>query len=317
MQVASLEGKHATAIQSTLSSEVTSLEKTLVRPLFCDLQEQLSHLFEQLNSLSHKQSEPQSAVREEDSGLGSTQVDHHTQTDVLSTHSHSQAHSGSGEACGGKTPIRKIQSKRKRKNSSVPRNLPSQSLSTSHSKSKEKEVGGPLAHSDLSTQCAINITQHSPSGCSQILNGNIRENKHKKCSQQTRESAISLPPSREPVAKRKRCTGGYVSRQKATGVHRNEARVLTTPRATRQSQRLSKHDVKPTCPYSSSDEECVKPELEDQQKSVDIRNGVDVLDDWLDFKPPRNTQDSADSLTSLTEVSPYMTQNVASGTELA
>ena len=336
-QVSTLERTQATAIQSTLSNEMTRLEKSLLKPRLHDLGVQVSQLSEQLKSYSQMP-----VVEEDNSGLGDTRErQHHTPTPCAATNN---PHPGNrGMSAQDRSQPRRVQIKRKRKSSSATRDTPSERLSDKsrggHDHSKpEGSVGGEaesaLSQSsteDLSTPCDVDLTQHSPSGCSQIISQNVQKLKHYNTStsqtvpqqmgMRQPQQATSISPSRGPGTKRKRVTG-RVSRQRAisfTGTN-HKRKVMATPRVMRRSQRLRKPFLNATPvklaqeekvvgkEYSRDEGECVdhtRATSMDRQSAVQGSNSsgggdgssgrdCDVLEDWLDFQPPQVTPQSAD-----------------------
>lgn len=331
IQVSTLERSHTTTLQSTLVTEMTRLEKALLKPCLREIEVQVSQLSEQLRSCTHNQSRSLPATKEADSG---THASHHTP----------RIH-GRGSGTQGSQP-RRVQITRKRKSSSVIRDSLSQSLPESrgsHSKPERSTGGVELALSQsstesLSTPCDIDLTQHSPSGCSQVISHNLQQLKqHNHCQQPPHSTstsqtgtqpmgethraqpAASLSPPRGPVAKRKRPTG-RVNRQKSitTASAYRKGKVTATPKAIRRSQRLSKL-IQNTVPAeltqeeafqdSSDEDDCVEQKralsvarqssvASSDQQAVQCSSGsggnVDVLDDWLDFRPPQDASDTAD-----------------------
>ena len=285
MQVSALERHQTATLQSTLSTEISKLEKTLVTPYLHRLEEYLSQLSEQLKAYSRK-SLPANTKEAEN-----TQTECTVGTPYTITHVRTQCKPES--QCSGGSQSKQI--KRRRKSSSVTRDH--QSLTDKAGDSVGG--GGVRSQGDLSSSFDIDLTQCSPSGCSQVISSSVQRPttssvshtaSHRKKAQQ------SVSPSVGPGTKRKR-TNGRVGKRRGTGGKRG---VLATPKPTRRSGRLSKTNTAPTeqaPPSIGSDEQlhvhvCVKPELE-----VKVHNGGssgnvatsggDVLEDWLDFKPPQ------------------------------
>ena len=232
---------------------------------------------------------------------------------------------------------RSSQIQRKRKGQSVTRDrqpMSSRTKEDSRPQSRATGGGGQLALSqsstdDLSTPCDIDLTQHSPLGCSQVIADNIQRLRKtsassKPASQQkrvpkTRPSVASSPPL-TPTAKRKRQIG-RVSKQRGSA---QRGKGLATPRVTRRSQRLSKLSV----PQPAAPSEQLRPNHGIKQeagteKEVNTEGGGlggnwtsgDVLDDWLDFRPPHPllTQTSA----SVKPVSRFQRSSEAARRKLA
>lgn len=315
MQVSALERTHTSTLQSTLSNEMTKLENALLQPFLHEFNVQVSQLSEQMR---HAHASLVPVIREEDSGLGGTQADctsYVSTPTAASMHGHHNVGSNKG-----------VQIKRKQKKSTVTNDNFSQSLSTNRGSCSKPEhnntrgvdmVSSQNSTEGLSTPCDIDLTQHSPSGCSQVISqskhphqlkpphytatSQIVPNQKETAQPQT---TANLSPSYVPVAKRKR-PASRVSRQAVT----SRGRTTATPRATRRSNRLRKPTQKALSPKvvtkkeaDSSDEDVqsLKQNTVDRPSSVAVqcnsndRSG-DVLDDWLDFRPPNPTPDSTDT----------------------
>lgn len=282
----------------------------------------MSKLSEHLNSFSPSiQSRSLSKIREEDSGLGGTQITNHTDTHTATPHPEDniiEPHSVCIDESGTDQALSRLQINRKRKSAAT------HSVSRGSHSNKERTLVtlSQSSTDDLSTPCDIDLTQHSPSGCSQVISNNLQKLKHTTATtstcgshianktslqknkllepQQFKADGISSPPH-EPVTKRRRSTMGRVSRQKTTQYKKKT--ILTTPKITRRSKRLSSKSVSVQYQDSSDDEEV---ELQSQIKSEPVDRNVptassvrrgeagcsDVFDDWLDFQPPPQTQDS-------------------------
>ena len=316
MQVSALERTHTSTLQSTFSNEMTKLENALLKPFLHEFKVQVSQLSEQMRH-AHTSSVPVS--REEDSGLGGTQADC---TSYLSTPTAASTHGHHNVASNNqKSGNKGVQNKRKQKKSSVTNDDFSRTLSTkrdSCSKPEHNNIRGVEMLSSqnstegLSTPCDIDLTQHSPSGCISQSKHALHQLKpphytgHQEGNRETiqAQTTANLSPLYVPVAKRKRPTG-RVSRQSVT----SRGRASATPRVTRRSNRLRKPTQKALPPEpltqkeaESSDEDVqsLKQNTVDRQSSVAVqcnssdRSG-DVLDDWLDFRPPQPTPDSTDT----------------------
>ena len=321
MQVSALERTHTSTLQSTLSNEMTKLENALLKPFLHEFKVQISQLSEQMRH-AHTSSVP--VIREEDSGLGGTQADcasHLSTPTAAPMHGHHNV--GSNIQNSGS---KGVQIKRKQKKSSVTNDNFSQSLSTNRGSCSKPEhnntrgvevVSSQNSTEGLSTPCDIDLTQHSPSGCSQVISQSKHAHQlkppHYTATSQTvpnqketvqPQKTANLSPSYVPVAKRKR-PASRVNRQAVTG----RGRATATPRAIRRSNRLRKPTqkalplelvTKKEADSSDEDVQNLKQNTVDMQSSVAVqcnsndRSG-DVLDDWLDFRPPNPTPDSTDT----------------------
>ena len=283
-QVSTLERTHTVTLQSSLAAEIARLGKTIIRPCLHEVERRVTQLSELVQSCSHDINQRKSLPEikeEEDSGLGDTLLEsasHHSSTDIRPTSSAPASsmpvhttHSV-GSATQGSQPQR-TQIKRKRKSSCVARDHLSQSLSASRggsstgtealSQGRVELALSQASTEGLSTPCDIDLTQHSPSGCSQIISQNLQKLKQQKQQQQQQlqysagmslmdtqhakrgqkgaNQAQPVSPPRGPVAKKKRSTA-RTNKQKpgtaTTSMSRGRGRVAATPK--RRSQRLSK-----------------------------------------------------------------------------
>lgn len=291
MQVSALEGHQTTTLQSTLSTKISKLEKTLANPYLHQLQEHLSQLSEQLKAHNSRPVSSKTA-----SGSGNTQT-RCANSPYTTTHLDTQCNPES--QCSGRSQLETVQIKRKRKSSSVvTKNC------QSHTDSNSVKVGRARSQGDLSPSFDIDLTQCSPSGCSQVLSNSMQrpssvgttvsKTASKKKALQIQQA---MSPSGGPGAKRKRTTcTGRVGKKRSAGGRRG---LLATPKATRRSGRLSKKNAAPITvqapPGISNDEQpcvkLVKPEFEMKvqnrgNRGDDTTSRGDVCEDWLDFNPP-------------------------------
>ena len=321
-QMSSLVECHTATLESTLTAEIARLEKTVMKPCLEKLEMEVSRLLsEQLKSFSPRiQSSSLPGMRTGDSGIGGTQVT----TTTTPPHSHTTTpHHPESNGLTSQTlctdekgtitqPLRRVQIKRKRK-PAEPRG-DSGALAESQRSSEE----------DQSTPCDIDLTQHSPSGCSQVITNNVKQLRHtitittgstattsseKRVPQSKEGKCFMSSPPRGPVSKKRRPTG-RVSRQKGLSGTLRKGRVMATPRiTTRRSQRLSK----PVIPqqqypesYHEAEETVAQVKAEPVEDSTSggggggggeggrgLRGG-DVLEDWLGLQPS-DTQESGDT----------------------
>ena len=283
-QVSTLERTHTATLQSSIAAEIARLGKTIIRPCLHEVELRVTQLSELVRSCSHGINQRKSLpeIKEEDSGLGDTLLEsasYHSSTDIRPTPSAPASsmpvhttHSV-GSATEGSQPQR-TQIKRKRKSSCVARDHLSQSLSASRggsstgtealSQGRVELALSQASTEGLSTPCDIDLTQHSPSGCSQIISQNLQklqqqkqkqqklqysaglsltDTQHAKRGQKGANQAQPVSPPRGPVAKKKRSTA-QTNKQKpgttTTNMSRGRGRVVTTPKVKRRSQRLSK-----------------------------------------------------------------------------
>lgn len=286
-QVSILERTQSTTIQSTLSNEMMRLETSLLKPCLHDFRVQISQLSEQLKSYSDHQ---MPVVKEDNSGLVDTQArQHHTSTPCATMDNLHRGNRDKGTT-QGRSQARKVEVKRKRKSSYAARDTLLMEFHQGKSRGDhfkpDGSVGGEaLSQSsteNLSTPCDVDLTQHSPSGCSQIISQNVQKLKHCTTCTSTSQTVpqqtpqASLSPSHGPAAKRKRATS-RVSRQKNISTN-HKRKVIATPKATRRSQRLGKLLLHATPVKLTQEEEvvgkgCSRDEGEcvdhTRQKSVD------------------------------------------------
>jgi hypothetical protein len=314
VQVSTLGEQQAKTIGSTLPTELARLVETTVRQSLCGLEARVSELSGQLKThvTTTQSRSTAAAVREEDRGMGDSpqarnQQCHHRSTTTSAAcvpTLHTAPVAKSSENSGTGQPNSQIQRKRK-----GPRDYNQQPSSTKNNSSRSR--GGELLSQNStesnSTPCDIDLTQHSPLECSQVISDSIQRLKQTSASSQPASQERKVPktrpglpssPSQAPAAKRKRQTG-RVTKQRATA---QKGKVLATPKVTRRSQRLSNISTapstgKPPQPRHTI-KECgakIKTEEEKSTGVLGASGGGDVLDDWLDFRPPHEARSSASS----------------------
>ena len=207
-----------------------------------------------------------------------------------------QSHKDCGDDTRGQWPRNsQIRRKRKGQREQHPQLTTTNTNSRRDSHSGSRTVNGRELESQSSTggrstSCDIDLTQHSPEGCSQVISSSIQQLRQ---SQPTLNTAAK-PPSpvyRAPAAKRKRAGavaggGGRVGKQQ-----RGRGRLLlATPRITRRSQRLGRP---PSAQLSRQNPTRARVEQEEPRGGLteterrrERGERGDVLDDWLDFRPP-------------------------------
>lgn len=315
VQVSTLGEQHTKTIQSTLSNEVATVLDSILRPSLHRLEAQVSELSEQLKThLSTTQPrETSAAVREGNSGVGGdsqqtkNQQHHHPTTTDARVPTHPPPLS-----CDDITAQpRNSQIQRKRKGA---RDCNSQSNKNSNSKNPTREgeelmkLLSQSSTESISTPCDIDLTQHSPLCCSQVISDSLQRLKQASTSSQPASQlgkiapktrpGITSSPTGPPAAKRKRQTG-RVKKQRPSPL--KAPKVLATPKVTRRSQRLRKQSavqpaVRPSQPASHTKREEKECGAEQKIKTEGPGEGRgnwgggtgsgDVLDDWLDFRPP-------------------------------
>ncbi|CAI8047884.1 hypothetical protein GBAR_LOCUS26477, partial [Geodia barretti] len=254
VQVSTLGEQQAKTIGSTLPTELAKLVETAVRQCLFGLEARVSQLSGQLKThvTTTQSRSTAAAVREEDRGMGPSPQARHQQchnrstttTDACVPTLHTAPVTKSSENSGTGQPNSQIQRKRK-----GPRDYNQQPSSTKNNSSKsrggeqEKLLSQNSTESN-STPCDIDLTQHSPLACSQVISDSIQRLKQTSASSQPASQERKVPkirpglpssPSQAPAAKRKRQTG-RVTKQRATA---QKGKVLATPKVTRRSQRLS------------------------------------------------------------------------------
>ena len=314
VQVSTLGEQHTKTIQSTLSTEVATVLDSVLRPSLHKLEAQVSKLSEQLKThLSTTQPKGTSAaVREGNSGVGidsqqtKNQQHHHPTTTDARVPTHPPPLS-----CDDTTAQpRNSQIQRKRKGARDCNSQPNKNSNSKNPAREGEELMKLLSQSStesISTPCDIDLTQHSPLCCSQVISDSLLRLKQTSTSSQpasqlgkttpkTRPGAPSSPTG-PPAAKRKRQTS-RVKKQRPSPL--KAPKVLATPKVTRRSQRLRKQSAvqsagRPSQPASHTkreEEECgaelkIKTEVPSEGRgNWGGGTGSDVLDDWLDFRPP-------------------------------
>ena len=315
--MSTLGEQQAKTIGSTLPTELAKLVETAVRQCLFGLEARVSQLSGQLKThvTTTQSRSTAAAVREEDRGMGPSPQARHQQchnrstttTDACVPTLHTAPVTKSSENSGTGQPNSQIQRKRK-----GPRDYNQQPSSTKNNSSKsrggeqEKLLSQNSTESN-STPCDIDLTQHSPLACSQVISDSIQRLKQTSASSQPASQERKVPktrpglpssPSQAPAAKRKRQTG-RVTKQRATA---QKGKVLATPKVARRSQRLSNISAgqstgKPSQPRHNK-KECgakIKTEEENSTDVLGASGGGDALDDWLDFRPPHEARNSASS----------------------
>lgn len=318
--VSSLRDQFTTTLQTSLSSTITRLLDTL-NPSLQKLEIQISAFSELLESqcqpIHHDLVQD---MRKDDGGLEKECLqrrtdDTHPQftpsTDacVPTLHGAEVTHQNDvGRTSEPSSQSKSSQIVRKRKGVRDYRPDPT----VTHVSNYPPLVGGDPQYSggDTSTPCDIDLTQHSPLNCSQIITDKIQRmanssqqhlsiqpqsssQQRNNILQTSRPETIFSPsplPPRGPVTKKKKC-GGKTRRQKQPRP-KMKRKVLSTPKVTRRSERLNKpSDHQPLVRPRITD--LVEYGEEDGEMAREEDGGLstrDVLDDWLDFKPPQDPQ---------------------------
>ena len=309
VQVSALGEGFTRTIQSALSTEVAALVERSVRPILGQLEARVSELLEELKThIATTQSRVVAGVREGECSEARNQQCHHPTNPTTTTACVPTLVTGTAPApvtqpshCPGASS--QIQRKRKGPrdyNSQQPKNN-----NSSGTKGEEGELARVLLSQSStqshSTACDIDLTQHSPLECSQVISDSIQRLKQTSAASQgtsqvekkaprTRPGLSPSSSSQAPAAKRKRQTGRVGKRRGPTT--NNKGNVSATPRVTRRSQRLSKISAQQSAEKQllPGVTKCGAKIKREEEKSIDILGASegtgDALDHWLDFQPP-------------------------------
>ena len=304
--------QQTSAVQTAVMTELANLGETVIRPCLHEIQNQVSGLSEQLRTY-HCQPRAVSGERDGASsqeenrqqqrqhcGVASTDACVPTLCEELQTSSRDQQDRECGDTTADQPRSSQIKRKRKGQRDHQPQTTEDYLSERTVEGGRKPSQGSTDGHS---TPCDLDLTQHSPHVCSQAITSSIKQLRQtNQLPKQQRAPQMKLtaplsppppPPPAAPAAKRKRGGGGRRGRQqRGSGGHRGRSVLLATPRVTRRSQRQGR----PAAVGHSLDkgstenlEECVA--LKNTTETTGAREReVDVLDEWLDFRPSQDTQ---------------------------
>ena len=295
-----MKGAHLPTVEATLSAEMMQFKKTVIEPSFSQLESNLSRILEQLTSLNHYLSKPK-----EDSGLGDSLLLPASHDSTNCTVSSSGPLYPDLHCTTGITHCQKTQIKRKQKHSSaVTRSV--NSTSTSVEERADVVLSQQLNGSGPPTPCDVDLTQQSPSLCTELICQSIQQQQQSlsqrlaaKRRKRAKPSPCSSPPC-GPVAKKKQ-SPSWVSKQRSPvgGDMSCKGAVLV---ASQRSKRRSQRNRKPILKYGVENRPPGESEVSQSEPNSPKTDSVqvlqcsgsgDVLNDWLDFHtPPLHTSTS-------------------------